>query len=135
MLFLVAMVFIVLFLWLCEKWKGSFNVGLVITLTTIIIAITCFVVGTIQIRERVLLDKNRAMRADERATYISVLEVKEWKAINGYLEFREKVRKFNWEVERAKKYSSSFFAPFTETILFEPSYVGLEPIPIREAGT
>ena len=58
-----------------------------------------------------------------------------WKTAKGLVALGEEISEFNREVRRANTYSTSVFAPFIKGIVYQPEYVGLEPIPVGEAGT
>ena len=92
--------------------------------------------GLIQICNCAWMEENRQASIEKRAFYIMTLEDENtWKTANGLLALGEEITEFNCDVRRANTYSTSVFAPFIKGIVYQPEYVGLEPIPIEEAGT
>ena len=92
--------------------------------------------GLIQVCNCAWLEENRQASIEKRAFYIMALEDENtWKTANGLLALGEEITEFNRDVRRANTYSTSIFAPFIKGIIYPPAYVGLEPIPVGEAGT
>lgn len=92
--------------------------------------------GLIQVCNCAWLEENRQASIEKRAFYIMALEDENtWKTANGLLALGEEITEFNRDVRRANTYSTSIFAPFIKGIVYQPEYVGLEPIPVGEAGT
>lgn len=92
--------------------------------------------GLIQVCNCAWLEENRQASIEKRAFYVMALEDENtWKTANGLLALGEEITEFNRDVRRANTYSTSIFAPFIKGIIYPPAYVGLEPIPIGEAGT
>ena len=92
--------------------------------------------GLIQACNCAWLEENRQASIEKRAFYIMALEDENtWKTANGLLALGKEIAKFNRDVRRANMYSTSVFAPFIRGIVDQPEYVGLEPIPVGEAGT
>ena len=92
--------------------------------------------GLIQVCNCAWLEENRQASIEKRAFYVMALEDEDtWKTANGLLALGEEITEFNRDVRRANTYSTSVFAPFIKGIVYQPEYVGLEPIPVGEAGT
>ena len=92
--------------------------------------------GLIQACNCAWLEENRQASIEKRAFYIMALEDENtWKTANGLLALGEEITEFNRDVRRANTYSTSIFAPFIKGIVYQPEYVGLEPIPVGDAGT
>ena len=92
--------------------------------------------GLIQACNCAWTEENHQASIEKRAFYIMALEDENtWKTANGLLALGEEISEFNRKVRRANTYSTSVFAPFIKGIIYPPAYVGLEPIPIGEAGT
>lgn len=90
--------------------------------------------GLIQLCNCAWENENRQKNIEKRAIYIMALEDEDtWKTANGLVALGEEISEFNREVRRANTYSISAFAPFIKGIIYQPEYVGLEPIPIGEA--
>lgn len=98
--------------------------------------ITFLMLGLIQLCNCAWENENRQKNIEKRAIYIMALEDEDtWKTANGLVALGEEISEFNREVRRANTYSTSVFAPFIKGIIYQPEYVGLEPIPVGEAGT
>ena len=92
--------------------------------------------GLIQACNCAWTEENRQASIEKRAFYIMALEDENtWKTANGLLALGKEIAKFNCDIRRANTYSTSVFAPFIKGIVYQPEYVGLEPIPVGEAGT
>ena len=92
--------------------------------------------GLIQACNCAWTEENHQASIEKRAFYIMALEHEDtWKTANGLLALGKEIAKFNCDVRRANTYSTSVFAPFIKGIIYQPGYVGLEPIPVGEAGT
>ena len=92
--------------------------------------------GLIQACNCAWTEENRQASIEKRAFYIMALEDENtWETANGLLALGKEITKFNCDVRRANTYSTSVFAPFIKGIIYQPGYVGLEPIPVGEAGT
>lgn len=100
------------------------------------LTITFLMLGLIQLCNCAWENENRQKNIEKRAIYIMALEDEDtWKTANGLVALGEEISEFNREVRRANTYSTSVFAPFIKGIIYQPEYVGLEPIPVGEAGT
>lgn len=110
-------------------------------LTCLYLVLACLTIiflmlGLIQLCNCAWENENRQKNIEKRAIYIMALEDEDtWKTANGLVALGEEISEFNREVRRANTYSTSVFAPFIKGIIYQPEYVGLEPIPVGEAGT
>ena len=90
--------------------------------------------GLIQACNCAWTEENRQASIEKRAFYVMSLEDENtWKTANGLVALGEEITEFNCDVRRANAYSTSIFAPFIKGIVYQPEYVGLEPIPIGKA--
>lgn len=90
--------------------------------------------GLIQACNCAWTEENRQASIEKRAFYVMALEDENtWKTANGLVALGEEITEFNCDVRRANAYSTSIFAPFIKGIVYQPEYVGLEPIPIGKA--
>ncbi len=97
---------------------------------------TFLMFGLIQLCNCAWENENRQKNIEKRAIYIMALEDEDtWKTTNGLVALGEEIAEFNCDVRRANTYSTSAFAPFIKGIVYQPEYVGLEPIPVGETGT
>lgn len=97
---------------------------------------TFLMFGLIQLCNCAWENENRQKNIEKRAIYIMALEDEDtWKTANGLVALGEEIAEFNCDVRRANTYSTSAFAPFIKGIVYQPEYVGLEPIPVGETGT
>ena len=90
--------------------------------------------GLIQACNCAWTEENRQASIEKRAFYVMALEDENtWKTANGLVALGEEITEFNCDVRRANAYSTSIVAPFIKGIVYQPEYVGLEPIPIGKA--
>ena len=115
---------------------GKHKVLAVLSLVSVGLTTAFLMFGLIQACNCAWLEENRQASIEKRAFYIMALEDENtWKTANGLLALGEEISEFNCDVRRANTYSTSVFAPFIKGIVYQPEYVGLEPIPVGEAGT
>lgn len=92
---------------------------------------TAFIMfGLIQTCNTTHPNERRREAIEQRAFYVMALE--DWKTMNGFLKLGKEITNFNTSVIRANGYSNSIFAPLIKGLLYQPAYVGLEPILIGE---
>ena len=115
---------------------GKHKVLAVLSLVSVGLTTAFLMFGLTQACNCAWLEENRQASIEKRAFYIMALEDENtWKTANGLLALGEEISEFNRKVRRANTYSTSVFAPFIKGIIYPPAYVGLEPIPVGEAGT
>ena len=115
---------------------GKHKVLAILSLVSVGLTTAFLMFGLIQACNCAWLEENRQASIEKRAFYVMALEDENtWKTANGLVALGEEITEFNCDVRRANTYSTSVFAPFIKGIVYQPEYVGLEPIPIGEAGT
>lgn len=115
---------------------GKHKVLAILSLVSVGLTTAFLMFGLIQFCNCAWLEENRQASIEKRAFYVMALEDEDtWKTANGLLALGEEITEFNRDVRRANTYSTSIFAPFIKGIVYQPEYVGLEPIPVGEAGT
>lgn len=125
--FILAPITVLLIHYATDDRKALVRLSLVLVgLTTVFMMF-----GIIQFSLCAWEDENRQANIEKRAFYMAALENKN--TANELLALGEEISEFNRYVRRANTYNNSPFAPFIKGIVYQPSYVGLEPIPIGEA--
>ena len=136
MLIVIGFVFLLATILLIHYDTGKHKVLAVLSLVSVGLTTAFLMFGLIQACNCAWLEENRQASIEKRAFYIMALEDENtWKTANGLLALGEEITEFNCDVRRANTYSTSVFAPFIKGIVYQPEYVGLEPIPVGEAGT
>ena len=136
MLVVIGFVFLLATILLIHYDTGKHKVLAVLSLVSVGLTTAFLMFGLIQACNCAWLEENRQASIEKRAFYIMALEDENtWKTANGLLALGEEITEFNCDVRRANTYSTSVFAPFIKGIVYQPEYVGLEPIPVGEAGT
>ena len=136
MLIVIGFVFLLATILLIHYDTGKHKVLAVLSLVSVGLTTAFLMFGLIQACSCAWTEENHQASIEKRAFYIMALEDENtWKTANGLLALGEEISEFNRKVRRANTYSTSVFAPFIKGIIYPPAYVGLEPIPIGEAGT
>lgn len=136
MLIVIGFILLLATILLIHYDTGKHKVLAVLSLVSVGLTTAFLMFGLIQVCNCTWLEENRQASIEKRAFYIMALEDEDtWKTANGLLALGEEITEFNRDVRRANTYSTSVFAPFIKGIVYQPEYVGLEPIPIGEAGT
>lgn len=136
MLIVIGFILLLATILLIHYDTGKHKVLAVLSLVSVGLTTAFLMFGLIQACNCAWLEENRQASIEKRAFYIMALEDENtWKTANGLLALGEEITEFNCDVRRANTYSTSVFAPFIKGIVYQPEYVGLEPIPVGEAGT
>ena len=136
MLIVIGFILLLATILLIHYDTGKHKVLAVLSLVSVGLTTAFLMFGLIQICNCAWLEENRQASIEKRAFYVMALEDEDtWKTANGLLALGEEISEFNRKVRRANTYSTSVFAPFIKGIIYPPAYVGLEPIPVGEAGT
>lgn len=136
MLIVIGFILLLATILLIHYDTGKHKVLAVLSLVSVGLTTAFLMFGLIQACNCAWLEENRQASIEKRAFYIMALEDEDtWKTANGLLALGEEITEFNCDVRRANTYSTSVFAPFIKGIVYQPEYVGLEPIPVGEAGT
>lgn len=136
MLIVIGFILLLATILLIHYDTGKHKVLAVLPLVSVGLTTAFLLLGLIQFCNCAWLEENRQASIEKRAFYVMALEDEDtWKTANGLLALGEEISEFNRDVRRANTFSTSVFAPFIKGIVYQPEYVGLEPIPIGEAGT
>ena len=136
MLIVIGFILLLATILLIHYDTGKHKVLAILSLVSVGLTTAFLMFGLIQACNCAWLEENRQASIEKRAFYVMALEDENtWKTANGLLALGEEITEFNCDVRRANTYSTSVFAPFIKGIVYQPEYVGLEPIPVGEAGT
>ena len=136
MLIVIGFILLLATILLIHYDTGKHKVLAVLSLVSVGLTTAFLMFGLIQACNCAWLEENRQASIEKRAFYVMALEDEDtWKTANGLVALGEEITEFNCDVRRANTYSTSVFAPFIKGIVYQPEYVGLEPIPVGEAGT
>ena len=136
MLIVIGFILLLATILLIHYDTGKHKVLAILSLASVGLTTAFLMFGLIQACNCAWLEENRQASIEKRAFYVMALEDEDtWKTANGLLALGEEITEFNCDVRRANAYSTSVFAPFIKGIIYQPEYVGLEPIPVGEAGT
>ena len=136
MLIVIGFILLLATILLIHYDTGKHKVLAILSLVSVGLTTAFLMFGLIQACNCAWLEENRQASIEKRAFYVMALEDEDtWKTANGLVALGEEITEFNCDVRRANTYSTSVFAPFIKGIIYQPEYVGLEPIPVGEAGT
>ena len=136
MLIVIGFILLLATILLIHYDTGKHKVLAILSLVSVGLTTAFLMFGLIQACNCAWTEENRQASIEKRAFYVMALEDEDtWKTANGLLALGEEITEFNCDVRRANTYSTSVFAPFIKGIIYQPEYVGLEPIPVGEAGT
>ena len=134
MLIVIGFILLLATILLIHYDTGKHKVLARLSLVLVGLTTTFLMFGLVQACNCAWLEENRQASIEKRAFYIMALEDENtWETANGLLALGEEITEFNCDVRRANAYSTSIFAPFIKGIVYQPEYVGLEPIPIGKA--
>ena len=136
MLIVIGFILLLATILLIHYDTGKHKVLTILSLVLVGLTTAFLMFGLIQACNCAWTEENHQASIEKRAFYVMALEDEDtWKTANGLLALGKEIAKFNCDVRRANTYSTSVFAPFSKGIIYQPGYVGLEPIPVGEAGT
>ena len=131
MLIVIGFILLLATILLIHYDTGKHKVLAVLSLVSVGLTTAFLMFGLIQACNCAWLEENRQASIEKRAFYVMALEDEDtWKTANGLVALGEEITEFNCDVRRANTYSTSVFAPFIKGIVYQPEYVGLEPIPV-----
>ena len=121
--------------WLLDNWCGLFG-GLMVSLggamaiVTLVFAINAITCGYTMANLDVCIAKNQErsiMYTDMVRTY-EQLRNQDITASDSYLNLYKEIIDFNHEIDKAERHNGNWMA---EGLLYDPSYVGVDMVPLR----